>query len=182
MCSLKNKAIASIALCAILLLSSPVRGEQPIRLQEQKIKAGLLYNFMKYSTWPSRAFAQPGDPFQVCLLGGDAFDGALTPLNGRTAQMRPINIRLIDRAGDLGQCHILYVNHDRAGELSEILGAAKNHPVMTISDIEDFASKGGMVEFSQPTGKRISLYLNAEALEREGLRVGGQLLKLAELR
>jgi hypothetical protein len=182
---LSSKAIMAILIGAFLLLPATGRGGEPLRLQEQKIKAGLLYNFIKYTTWPEEAFSKPEEPFQICLLGGDAFDGALDPLNGRTAQMRLINIREIgslDSLSSLGECHIVFVHRDMKDGLSDILLATKNYPILTISDIEDFARKGGMVEFSQPSGKRISLYLNTNAIQQGGLRVGDPLIKLSEIR
>lgn len=153
-----------------------------VQLQEQKIKAGLLYNFVKYTSWPQSSFAKPDDPFQICLLGGDSFEGALDPLQGRTAQKRSINILKIYEPDSLSRCHVAFIHRSQKENIVQILDAVRGQPVLLLSDIDDFSRIGGMVEFSNPTQKRIQLYLNKHDIESAGLFVGDPLLKLAQLR
>jgi hypothetical protein len=150
-----------------------------IKLQEQKIKAGLLYNFIKYSTWPRNAFIAAEEPFQICLLGGDAFEGALDPLQGRTAQQRPINIKQTGNSASLRGCHVVFINKNQQDNLNSILAAVKDTQTLTVSDIDGFSKQGGMVEFSKSAKNRIGLRLNKGAIDDSGLKVGDQLQKLA---
>ena len=155
---------------------------EAVRLQENKIKAGLLYNFIKYTSWPKGAFHDPAEAFQVCLYGGDAFEGALDPLQGRTAQQRSINIRRISRLNNLAWCHAVFIHRSEAQNLSSVLQKMKGVPALLISDIAGFCQKGGMVEFSNPTQKRIELCLNRNVIADAGLGVGDPLIKLAQER
>ena len=162
------------------LICSNVYAAEYIRLQEQKIKAGLVYNFIKYSYWPQEAFLKTNEPFQVCLFGGDAFDGALDPLQGRTAQKRSINIKEIDDLSALHDCHMVYIHEDEADDIGSILKAVQSQYILTISDIKNFSKRGGMVELSRSPNNRILLRINSKAINASGLHVGEQLLKLAE--
>lgn len=153
-----------------------------LQLQDQKIKAGLLYNFLKYTSWPAHAFDGSATAFEICLVGGDALNGAMNPLQGRTAQMRTINIKRIDNADHLATCHLAFIHQSQESDLAELMAAAKEHSVLLISDIEEFSRKGGMVEFSNSEETRIHLYLNNPAIAEAGLVVGTQLTKLAKSR
>lgn len=165
-----------------LMTCSPAGAAEPLRLQEQKIKAGLLYNFIKYSSWPENIFSSSQEAFQVCMLGGDGFDGALDPLQGRTAQQRNINIRNIYDPEDALNCHVVFVNRNQTGNLQSFFATIRNHSILTVSDIEGFSNKGGMIEFSQPYEKRIHVYLDRDITEQSHLRIGDQLLRLVEVR
>src|SRR5688572_28382680 len=56
---------------------------EDISMDEKKIQAGLVYNFLKYTSWPAQALAGNNGNIKICLLGGDAFSGNLFPLEGR---------------------------------------------------------------------------------------------------
>lgn len=169
-----------VVLCALGPGFFPISASaaETLRLHEQKIKAGLLYNLLKYSVWPPEVFAK-GDSFHVCLYGGDAFQSALDPLQGRTAQQRIINIKKIYNLDELSACHVVFISQSQQEKLPLILETLKNHPVLTVSDIEKFSQKGGMVEFAR-SENRIRLHFNQSAIDRERMYVGEQLLKLAE--
>src|ERR1700756_4784994 len=44
---------------------------------EYAVKAAYLYKFTPFVEWPASAFAGPGSPFNVCVLGDDPFGPAL---------------------------------------------------------------------------------------------------------
>jgi hypothetical protein len=154
---------------------------KPVRLYEQKIKAGLLYNFLKYTTWPESSLPQDKKNLRVCLFGGDPFDGYLYPLEGRTAQKHTITIQQIDTIPAAENCHLVFIHKRERAELPQILAALGKHAILTISDITEFAEKGGMVEFATQGDQRIHLYLNKDSIQRSGLSVQDRLLKLTEL-
>ena len=65
-----------------------------MQLNEQTIKAGLVYNFLKYTTWPGQDQKDGGDKrhLEVCLLGVSPTDSYLAPLAGQTAQQLVIDL------------------------------------------------------------------------------------------
>ncbi|HYD18854.1 MAG TPA: YfiR family protein [Patescibacteria group bacterium] len=155
-------------------LAQPARGET-LRLDENKIKAGLLYNFLKYTEWPG---AGAGSGLSICLFGGDPFSGALAPLSGRTAQQQSIGIRYISRVEQLADCSAVVVHSSAAAAIPAITNFARSRNILTFSDIGGFASRGGMVEFARKD-ERVQVVVNGAAARAADLHIGARLLKVA---
>lgn len=160
-------------LIAASALLRPVAAE-PVQLVEQKIKAGLLYNFLKYTQWPAPARTT----MTVCLLGGDPFDGALAPMSGRTVNEHTIAVRAIDDAKQAGDCAMLVVHANRKDAWSASRAALAATPVLTVSDLEGFSTQGGMIEFAR-IDDRIGVKINLETVNAARLQVHDRMLKLA---
>ncbi len=155
-----------------------------LKLDEQKIQAGLIYNFLKYTAWPPGALRpqkEGGDSLQVCLLGGDPFAGHLSPIEGRTAQQYVIHIRRLSGIEETSGCNLVFVHSSQEDNVPRILQALRAGHILTVSNIDRFTDLGGMVEFSRGKDRRVHLYINRTALDTAGLTVSGRLLNLAEL-
>ncbi len=152
---------------------------QGMTMDEKKIQAGLVYNFLKYTTWPSTASANK--TIKICLLGGDPFSGNLFPLEGRTAQQRSIEIEPIDNVREGKNCNIVYIHQNLASDLASILASLAHKNILTMSDIPYFSDLGGMIEFATAKDSRIHLYINRQAVDSADLRISERLLNLAEL-
>lgn len=177
---LKYFALRTLVLIVLTVCASGVARATPAQLPEHKVAAGLVYNFLKYTSWPAAVFPTPDAPLKVCLLGGDSLGGALEPLQGRTAQMRPITMHEIDEADSLKSCHAVFIHRSKEENLDAIIEVTHALPILLLSDIPDFTRKGGMVEFSQDNKKSIRLNLNHEAIAQAGLKVSRSLVRLAE--
>jgi hypothetical protein len=155
---------------------------------EYKIKAGYLYNFTKFVTWPE----DNSDTFNICILGDDPFGALLNPIEKRTASGRPIRLirlhnltALKNGAGDnlnkLQNCHILFsnssVNHS-VFKNAQVLQVINN--ALTVGEGEMFAVHGGMIGFVNRQGK-IKLQINLTVIKQSGLKVSAKLLEVAEL-
>lgn len=168
------------ALMLLIAAVAPVRmaaAGETVQLVEQKIKAGLVYNFLRYTTWPSAA---PHATLVVCMLGGDPFDGQLAPMAGRTVSQRAIELRAMRDAADTSGCAAVIV---RADQRSAWEGARKSigaKEILTFADFEGFAVEGGMVEFTR-VDDRVSVKINTDAVTAARLRIDDRLLKLASV-
>lgn len=165
--------------CALFCLFLPAIAaaqEKPLQLYEQKIKAGLVYNFLKYTNWPGDLAGN----LNVCLFGGDPFEGYLSPLEGRTAQQYKIAITQIRQVQQAADCHVVVIHRNEQGNLPDVLKFLKDKHVLTISDIDNFARQGGMVEMTKEGGK-INLYINTNAVGHAGLGIADPMLQLAKL-
>lgn len=155
---------------------------------EYKIKAGYLYNFTKFVTWPE----DNSDTFNICILGDDPFGDLLTPIEKRTAFGRPIKLirlpnltALKNGAGDnpnkLQNCHILFsgssVNHHIPKNMRALQVIDST---LTVGEGEAFAAQGGMIGFVNRQDK-IKLQINLAAIKHSGLKVSAKLLEVAEL-
>jgi hypothetical protein len=173
--------IAVLLLSLLSLFSEFVSAqENTIQLYEQKIKAGLVYNLLKYTAWPKESALNTTGKLQICLLGEDPFDGYLAPLEGRTAQQTPIAISHIKNTSETEQCSVIIIHRNQAHNLPELLRVIKGKNILTVSDIDQFAQQGGMIEMAKE-GAKISLYINKNAVISSGLDIQDPMLKLAKI-
>lgn len=177
----KTLPAAVLILSLHLFFSSLVNAqEKPLQLYEQKIKAGLVYNLLKYTAWPKESALNINGKLEICLLGEDPFDGYLAPLEGRTAQQVPIAISHIKNISEAVQCSVVIIHRNQSQNLPELLLTLKGKNILTVSDIEQFAQQGGMVELTKE-GEKISLHINKNAVTHAGLNIQDPMLRLAKI-
>lgn len=170
----------TLLMISAVLFPNASSAKEAVQLYEQEIKAGLLYNFLKYTTWPDANKARQNSKISLCVFGSDPFSGYLVPMEGRSVNQRIINIIYIRAIEEISTCHMLFVNSGEKAkwlELSEYL-ADKN--ILTVSDIKGFAQYGGMIELSLK-GSHINVVLNQDAVESAHLSVQDRLLKLVSI-
>ena len=166
---------AGLALLLAAAFLSPAYGQDNVRLVEQEIKAGLLYNFLKYTQWPAE---HTGQDAVVCLIGGDPFGGHLQPMAGRTVNQHSIEIRNLKNAQDIDACSLLYIHESEKLNWSQLQKALVGKDVLTVSDFDGFAESGGMIEFTR-NDNRIGVKINVDAVTAAHLSVQSRLLRLA---
>ena len=165
-------------LLPLLILLWPLAAARAdLMLHEQEIKAGMLYNFLKYTDWPA---SDPSATRIVCVVGGDPFDGHLKPMAGRTVNQHEIVLKQIKGAKDIDSCHLLFIGARDKNRWPELRAAASGKNALTVGDFPGFADNGGMIEFGRD-GSRIRVTLDIKALQDAGLRVQDRLLRLVNV-
>lgn len=146
--------------------------------KEYEVKAAFLYNFAQFVEWPASSMPA-GSPFKLCVLGNDPFGKTIdSVLQGETVRARPIEILRIDDTETVGQCNMLFVGSSYSNQLDQLLEQVKHRPILTVSDMGDFAFNGGIIHFV-PQQRKIRFIINPEAAQKAGLKISSQLLKLA---
>lgn len=171
-----NKCNLPGLLMLFLCASISAQAGEALLLSEDKIKAGLVYNFLRYTQWPSNPTAE--SPLTVCILGDDPFSGRLLPMGGRTVKLQTIVIHAIEEEDSIQHCYMIIIHPDKKDfwpQLRQKLGVL---PVLTVSDFQDFALQGGMIELAN-IQNRIEVHINVEAVNATGLQIDDSLLKLA---
>jgi hypothetical protein len=168
-------------LCAIALLL--IGMTQPSRAQsfnEYQIKAVFLYHFAQFIDWAEQP-AKPDAPFAICILGDDPFGGFLhdTVSNERIGN-RPFAVRRVQSATDANGCSIVFVSKSEQKRLDPILDTLREHAVLTVSDADNFARRGGIVQFVTEN-KRIKLNINLDAAREAQLTISSKLLRPATI-
>jgi hypothetical protein len=177
--------VLALAAAFVLALSPPALADSPagsrLQLNEQTIKAGLVYNFLKYTTWPGQAkdSADGKEHLKVCLLGISPTDSYLAPLAGQTAQQSVIDLVRKSRVDETPGCNMVFIDSSQKPNLPAILSFLKNRKILTISDMNQFARMGGMVELAMENN-RVALYMNPAAVREAGLVIQERLSKLAK--
>jgi hypothetical protein len=171
---------AAFLLVALLLGGCDLAQAQSVSDGEYSVKAAFLYNFAKFVEWPSTAFTDASAPLVIGVLEPDPFGKTLDELEGKSAGSRTIAVHRLKTIKDVGKCHILFVHKALAGESVEVLRALSQAAVLTVSDMDRFAQRGGMIGLSTVANK-IRFEINLRKAEEVGLKLSSQLLKLATI-
>lgn len=145
---------------------------------ESQVKVAMIYNLAKFVEWPESALPHTADTLRVCYLGDSPLADDINLLQNKTVKNRTLVVKQVNRIEDIGNCQILIVSEAFKNRLSFIPDSKRFQGVFTVSDIDDFAADGGMVEFYQADGK-IRFKINHGAFKEAGLVISAQVLKLA---
>jgi hypothetical protein len=81
---------------------------------------------------------------------------------------------------DVTRCDILFIGQSAGDAPEEIIARLKNRPILTVSDADRFAQRGGMIRFVTDRS-RIRLQINPAAAEAAHLTISSKLLRVAEV-
>jgi hypothetical protein len=162
---------AQIRNCAAADSSPPPR--------EYEIKAAFIYNFTKFIEWPARSFPDAHSPFVIGVLGDSPCLPALEQLvKDRKVNGRPIAVRKVGSAQELGMLQILFVGSGQESELGALSHELAGAPILTVGESDTFPAAGGTIDFVRQDDK-VRFEINLHSAERAGLKISAQLLKLA---
>lgn len=170
---------------ALLLVALLVTGRglaaQAVRASEYQVKAVFLFNFAQFVDWPADAFPASDTPLVIGVLGNDPFGGALDEtVRDERLGGRPFQVRRYQSVDEIETCHILFVSRSEGSRPETILAGLKHRPILTVSDADGFAERGGMIRFVTDRN-RIRLQLNLAAAEAAHLTISSKLLRVAEI-
>jgi hypothetical protein len=169
----------AMAMLFTLCLASNVSAQSAVA-REYEIKAAYLYNFIKYIDWPAQGLPTGSDTITIGVIGGNPFGPALATLDGKMVKGRKLVIKEAVRLEDLPSCQIVFVSPSEAQRMQEILNASNEAKVLTVSEVEGFAARGGIINFIEERNK-VRFEINAEAAKRKGFVISSELLKLAKV-
>lgn len=147
-------------------------------VSEGRIKSAYVLNFAKFVEWPAdTAWAE--DKITLCVVGNNVLDGALLELDGRKAGSRELRvIQHINADDSLNGCQMVFIGESERKRAAAIIRELGETPVLTISDIEDFAKNGGCIRLLYHQNK-IVFEVNLTSAQKSKLHLPGQLLNLA---
>jgi hypothetical protein len=147
---------------------------------EYQVKAAFIYNFSKFVEWPTET-SEGDKPFVIGVLGRDPFDKALDEtVSGKTVQEKRIAVRRYSKIEDALACNVLFISDSEKDNMAKIIERLDHLPVLTVSDIGQFAEQGGMIQLIVDRN-RVRFAVNRTATDKAGLKPSSQLLKLARI-
>lgn len=152
---------------------------EEVVVPEYQVKAAFLYNFAKFTEWPTNAFAATNSPFVIAVLGRDPFGKNLDEIvKDKQLAGRAVVVRRYRRLEDVGDCHVLFTLEGDAERQKEIFHFLERRPVLTVGEGEGFAARGGVVRFFKED-KRVRFEINVAPAKAAGLQMSSRLLRLA---
>jgi len=166
-------ALAAVALSAALALVCHASATP-----EDELKSAAVLSFLRYSEWP----APPGGPITVGVFGRAGFSQALShTLEGKVINNRPVHLIPLDLTSDLHGCQLVYVASAKAPDVRQMAAGAAAAHVLTIGETDRFLDYGGAINLFLIDG-HIGFEVNLETLERSGVTIGSNMLRLGQIR
>jgi hypothetical protein len=147
---------------------------------EYEVKAGVLYHIIEYVEWPADSRTNSRAEIQIGLLGQIPFAEALEVLDGKTIQGRKVVVKRLSTIQEAPRCQVVFIGASEKPRILEIIGELKDQPVLTVSEVEGFAERGGMVNLIAGPN-RIIMEINREVANQAHLSISSHLLKLAKV-
>lgn len=145
---------------------------------EYKVKAGYLFNFAKFVEWPAGA-TNSSDEFRIGIVDdGEVFAVISSALAGKVVQNRKVVTVSVKPGAEAKNCHLVFIARSQSAKVESVLEAIGNAPVLTVSETEKFAAKGGGIGFIM-VGENIRFEVNLSAAERAGLKISSKVASMA---
>lgn len=184
---MKRRIFAPILLLCLVLTAGGVNEAfragsahaQPAPLEYQ-VKAAFLYQFIKFIEWPPQAFRLPNQTICIGVVDGSPISGALQAVEGKEVKGRRVVVKRFKTPEELEFCHILFISAAMADHVPEILERLKGTSTLTVSEIDGFARRGGIINLITVEDK-VQFEINVEAAGRANLQISSHLLRLARI-
>tara|TARA_R110001592_G_scaffold175308_1_gene414320 strand:- start:1759 stop:2310 length:552 start_codon:yes stop_codon:yes gene_type:complete len=142
---------------------------------EQDIKAAYLYNFMKFITWP---IDEHQNQFNLCVIGDDPVTEKLKMLDSRPIHKQSLHVEHFYTLNSDTTCHVVFIGESEKKFTEKIINFYANTPTLTVSSMEGFVHKGGMIGFIT-LGNIIRFDINLKQAKETQLSISSKLLELA---
>jgi hypothetical protein len=168
-------ASTAIAVCAFPPFASAQTATAPA------LKAAFLYNFAKFTEWPADVIA-PGAALMLCVINDRVVGEALRALaKGNTIDgHEPVVRNMTLEAASVYSCHLLYMSGLDERRSAALLESTKSVAVLTLSDADRFAERGGVAQLYVDKGT-MAFSINLDAMRRAGILLSSKLLSLARI-
>ena len=164
-------------LVLILLLQAPTMASNTAGNTKDLIRAAMVYNFCKFVDWPK------DEQSENLVLGvmSDGFDVPdFSSIDGKTVRNLLLEVRTVSSPQDLSECNLLFISQFQGMSMQDAFAESRNESILTISEIDDFCTKGGVIQMVPRRGK-MRFFINRQAADEAGLTLSSQLLKMARI-
>ncbi len=169
-----------LALLALVLASSTGVWGQDAEL-EYKVKAAFLYNFINFVEWPTNKLTAADKEVLVgCLPDDPAAPILARALEGKVADGRHIRLVVLGDGEETNGCHLLFLSRTHKARVDDTLARLKKIPVLTVSEVDDFGQRGGMINFVRHD-RTFRFEVNLGAAELCGLHISSKLASMATI-
>lgn len=178
-----RKAIFIFVVLQLLILPEVVSAEERTTLskrpeplyEESFVKATYIINFLDFISWQDDK--KDDEDIDICVIGDDSI-GASLALIISSSNITNVNIEKADYDNRLDLCEIVFLSKSHARDLERILFILNSKPVLTVSDIDGFIDKDGLIGF-KIIDETIRIEINKTIADKLGLVFNSKLLQVA---
>jgi hypothetical protein len=144
-----------------------------LKAQEEKFKAIFIYNFTKYVSWPAKS-----GNFVISVLGSNDIIFEIESIAAkRLVGNSKIEVNQVSSPADINNCNIIFISQDKSDMLQQVAQKARDQNILVITEKRNACSLGANINFVINNGK-ISFEISKSNIEKNGLKVSGDLLQL----
>lgn len=146
--------------------------------RESRLRAAFVYNFASFTQWPNAA----APTFQIGVWhNAGATEAAKAELSGKQVHGAALEILSLTDAAAARSARIIVIDSDLgSADLGKLLGSLNSKPVLTVSRFDTHCSSGVMICFRKD-GEKLRFVVSKSAVDKSGLKLSSQLLKLAQM-
>ncbi len=149
-------------------------------LLEYKVKTAFLFNFAKFVEWPETSFTPTSEEFVIGIIAPQELASTTKILNNKLIKGLRVKLIFFDSPEEISPCHLLFIGIKNKSLVRAVISRFKERPVLTVADIEGFASQGGVINFIT-VDNTIHFEINPEAAKEKHLKISSKLLSLARI-
>lgn len=166
------------AMLAALLLALTCRAWAAETVDENEVKAAVIYNLLLFVHWPPQAAPSAG--FRFCVFENGALTTALRRHERKPVQGQALEIRRIGTTPEeLDSCSAVMVEAGSSRSVLARLGAlASSRALLVIAEGANAVDRGAMIGL-HTDGGRVIFDINHGAMKKSGLAPSSKILKLA---
>lgn len=160
---------------AFAVLMATMNAALSAGMSEPEVKAALLFNFARFTEWPSSQSRR-----DLCVIGWTPLSTALAQFDQRplAAKDPVLRIRYNVAIDETGDCAMVYIPPTESRRLNYLLNTLANRPILTVSDIESFTGAGGMIGIVREDS-HIRFDVNTDAAGSVGIHFNAHMLRAA---
>jgi hypothetical protein len=162
-----------------LIAGQGLTQDATLRVSERSVKAAFLYKFASYVEWPDTE-AKTDAPITIGVVGATDFARELAEITAnRTVSSRRISVRRLTTDNSLDGLDILFIAKEERDHMSELLSAARDRPILTVTESDGALSSGSIINFTVDQD-RVRFEISLYAAEKSQLRLNSRLLAVAQ--
>ncbi len=146
---------------------------------EYLVKAAFLYNFAKFTEWPSEAYADASAPLTVCVLGQDPFGKALDSIAGKRINGRRVAVSRLAGVEEARQCQVVFISESEEERVPRIVSYLAGRPVLTVCNAPSCTRFRGLIHL-KVVAQKIRFAIDIDSADSAGLKLSSKLLALAD--
>lgn len=147
------------------------------QIDENEAKAKWIYTLIPYISWSNKSH----NNVKICTIGREPiydYLGNIVKLQNNK-DLKDLIVERKSATSSFTDCHILYIGLTEQANLESILAKIENKHILTISSIENFAERGGIIEFFIKNDGLV-IRINEKPAKRERITIDSDLLGFAE--
>lgn len=143
---------------------------------EDQIKAVIVGKVAKFIKWEDKQ----SENFVITILN-NPFEKLFENIyKDKKIHSKNVEIKYIDNIDDLSFTNILYIPKMNTEKLKQILKKIENKNILTISDMRNFAIKGGIIQVNFHS-QLAKLKINLAGASKENLQIKASLLSISDV-